>query len=280
MDFKDKFIGFVDVLGFKNLVEAAETGRGLPLEAILEVLKGVGSSEDRRAFVVYGPIICPASRYIQRDLDFQVTQISDCAIISSEVSPAGVINLVNHCWKAVTRLLKQGLMCRGYIARGRIFHTDTQVIGSGYQQAYERERQVSAFKRSADERGTPFVEVDRSVCDYVAHSEDQCVKEMFSRQVKDDGTVVALFPFQRLSHSFAVGGFGQVINAQRERESNETMRRTLQTVKERVESFVDTSNPNAMSKAEHYIKALNDQLRICDEIDEAITRLSASYPSR
>jgi hypothetical protein len=30
-EFKDKFIGFMDILGFKKLVEAAETETGMPL---------------------------------------------------------------------------------------------------------------------------------------------------------------------------------------------------------------------------------------------------------
>ena len=33
---KDKFTGFVDILGFKKLVEAAETGAGMPLNNLLE----------------------------------------------------------------------------------------------------------------------------------------------------------------------------------------------------------------------------------------------------
>ena len=47
-------------------------------------------------------------------------------------------------------------MCRGYINRGRIYHTTEQQIGTGLNSAVEREKQVSIFKKDADERGTPF----------------------------------------------------------------------------------------------------------------------------
>ena len=241
VEFTDKFVAFVDILGFKQLVAAAESGTGMSLGELLEVAKKLGSVADREAITVDGPTICPASRHIRRDLDFQLIQISDCVIVSSEVSPAGVINLVNHCWKAVIRLLQSGLMCRGYITRGSVFHEGTQIIGTGYQKAYEAEGHVAAFKRHADERGTPFVEVDQSVCDYVADSGDECVKDMFHRHVKGDGAVVALFPFQRLSHSFMVGGFGSAFYPARERQSNDNMRRSLQMLKERVTSFVERS---------------------------------------
>ena len=35
-NFKDKFIGFVDILGFKKLVEVAEAGTGMPLAELLD----------------------------------------------------------------------------------------------------------------------------------------------------------------------------------------------------------------------------------------------------
>lgn len=139
---------------------------------------------------------------------------------------------------------------------------------------------MAAFKREADERGTPFVEVDRAVCDYVTNCQDRCVKEMFSRYVGDDGELVALFPFKRLAHSFVVAGFGQKFDPEKERRSNQNVRVMLENFKRRVMSFVDTSNPSAVRKAEHYIHALDAQLVVCDRTDEMIALLSSPFPSR
>jgi len=44
--FQERFIGFVDVLGFKKLVEAAENGSGMTLSELMEILKDLGSSND------------------------------------------------------------------------------------------------------------------------------------------------------------------------------------------------------------------------------------------
>lgn len=278
-EFKDKFIGFVDVLGFKELVKAAEAGTGMPLAELLEMLKKLGSCEDQKEFERSGPIVCPSSTYIQRNLDFRVTQISDCVIVSSEVSPAGVINLVNHCWSAVMRLLTKGVMCRGYITRGLVYHTDTQVIGSGYEEAYSREAQVAAFKSEADERGTPFVEVDAAACDYVRDHGAPIVKEMFSRYVVEDGKVTVLFPFKRLAHAFTIVGFGYAFDQGKEKRFNQNMRKMIENLKERVVLFVDSANPNAVSKAKHYIAALDTQLDVCRRTDEMIDTLNLSFPS-
>lgn len=263
------------------MVEASESGAGMPLNKLLEVLKELGTPEDRIKFEKNGPITCPNSKYIKRDIDFRLTQISDCVIVFSEVSPAGLINLVNHCWSAVIRLLTKGIMCRGYITRGSVYHTDVQIIGSGYQNAHGKGDQVTAFKLEANERGTPFVEVDPAVCNYVRAHGDSCMKEMFSRYVKEDGTVTALFPFQRLQHSFIIGDwFGHTFNPEGERQSNENMRSMIEKMKERIMVFVDQSNHDAVRKAKHYIAALDAQIEVCKKTDEMINTLNSPFLSR
>lgn len=279
-EFKGKFIGFVDILGFEKMVKAAEAGKEMSLTELLEILNDLGSAEDQVYFKKYGPTICPQSACVQPDLDFRLTQISDCVVVSSEVSPAGVINLVSHCWGAVMKLLTKGILCRGYITRGTIFHTNAQFIGSGYQKACNQEKHnVTAFKRDGEKSGTPFVEVDPAVCDYVRTYGDSCVKEMFSHYVKEDGVITALFPFQRLAHSFVIAGFGRTFNPEKEKHSNQNMRLMIKNFKERVMAFVDYSNPDAVRKVEHYIAALDAQLEVCKKTDEMIGMLNSSFPS-
>lgn len=275
ISFSEKFIAYVDVLGFKKLVADAEQGTGLPLQDLLQFLKRLGTGKERARFEQYGPSCCPCAPRVEKNLDFRVTQISDCVVVSAEVSPAGVINVVSHCWGAVIELLNKGIMCRGYIKRGNVFHTDTQVIGSGYQDAFLAEAKVSAFKREADERGTPYVEVDAQVSEYVESLSDPCVKEMFERMVKRDRDAVVLFPFQRLEHSFIVAGHGPRFDPEKERVSNQNLRTNIGRMKDRVWSFVGQANSSAVSKANHYIAALDVQLQACDKTDEVIRMLDS-----
>ncbi len=280
MEFKDKFIGFVDILGWKERVKAAEAGTGMSLVQLKkEILPNLGTLEDQIEIEKAGPSVCPESSYLQRDLDFKLTQVTDSVIVSSEISPAGVVNLVHHCWLAVIKLLTKGIMCRGYITRGSIYHDGYDFFGSGYDEVVDKEKnQISAFKRNADERGTPFVEVDPSVCEYVENYGDSCVKMMFSRFVKQDGSLTALFPFQRLHHSFIIGNWpGYTFDPEQERQSNEKMRSMIKMMKERVTAFVDRSRPDAVSKAEHYIAALDSQLDRCVETDEFINTLDSPF---
>jgi hypothetical protein len=277
MEFKEKFIAFIDILGFKQLVAAAERGEGMPLHEILELSQKLGRSGKRQFFEKYGSEMCPAASFVQRDLDFRATQISDCVVLSTEISPAGGINLISQAWSAVTALLTQGLLCRGYITRGMIYHTDAQFIGTGYQKAVEKEKAVMAFSRNADDRGTPFVEVDAEVRDYLVESADGCVREMFSRLVKDDGTVTAVFPFQALSAKFMID---HSFDAAMQKKSNQNLRISLQTMKEKMMKYIDRSNPSAVLKSEHYVAALDAQLKICDRTDQLIDALCRPFPSR
>lgn len=278
MEFEDKFIAFVDILGFKGLVDSAESGGNLPLPMLLEILTLLGSEKDRDKYDEYGPHMCPESKAVRKNINFQLTQISDCIIASSEVSPAGVINLISHCWGAVIKLLPKGIMCRGYITRGTIFHTPTQVIGSGYQSAYTREASVEIFKQTADEKGTPFVEIDPIVLKYIDEETDQCVKEMFGRMVKRDGRSAALYPFSRLSHSFGIGGMFGDFDPEKEKKSNQNLREMLQTFKEKVMTYVNPDNERAVEISRHYIRALDAQLVECDETDDVIERLCSPFP--
>lgn len=271
--FKDKFVAFIDILGFKKLISGAENGTGISLSEILELLKQLGTKVDREGYDKHGPRICPLAPRIEKNLDFRVTQISDCVIVSAELSPAGVINLVSHCWKVIINLLSQGIMCRGYIVRGPVYHTDDQILGSGYQDAYQAESKVSAFKHKADEKGTPYVEIDPVVVEYIQTHGDACVKEMFSRMVKFDGKTAVLFPFQSLTHSFVIAGLGQTFSPERERESNQKLRATIEKMKDLVSRFTDEENEKAFDKARHYMAALDEQLKACDRTDDLIHKL-------
>jgi thiol-disulfide isomerase/thioredoxin len=153
-------------------------------------------------------------------------------------------------------------------------------IGTGLNDAIEREKQVSIFKRDADDRGTPFIEVDRNVVEYVANEGDNCVKDMFSRYMTTDGDLAALFPFKRLNHSFMIGGFGMKFEPEKERASVNAVRGWIRNMKEQVIRHVDPSDPSAVRKGGHYIRVLDAQLAACDKTEEMIDMLMQPFPAR
>lgn len=192
MEFTDKFIAFIDILGFKAMIEAAEQGQQPSLTEIRKMLSDLERKSSAESYATCGPTVCPDSSFIQKNLDFRVTQVSDCVIVSAEVSPAGAINIVDHCFAVSLKLLTQGILVRGYITRGSVYHEGTDFFGSGYHEALKKEAGVCAFSKTADEKGTPFIEIDSSVFNYIQDETDSCIRTMFSRLVKEDDTLKAI----------------------------------------------------------------------------------------
>jgi hypothetical protein len=71
--FEDKFIAFVDILGWKNHVVAAEAGSGLSLGELLDALKLLRGPQAE--FAEFRPTICPMSARKGRDVAFCLTQV-------------------------------------------------------------------------------------------------------------------------------------------------------------------------------------------------------------
>lgn len=264
LHFRDKFIAFVDILGFKSKVEAAERGDGLTLSQLLELCSELSQISHSKNISEYGPIICPKSRCESRQLDYTVTQVSDCAVISTEVSPAGIVNLLQHISACVFGLMTKGIMVRGYISRGNVFHCGNQILGTAYQTSLEKERQVVAFRLASDQCSTPFVEVDPRVVTYIKTETDSCVREMFRRMVKvDENGIAVVFPFDKLVNLVG-GNFGDTREFQR---SLRIVREWIQTFKERLESEAPHSSTEANQKVKYYRKFLDEQLKECNKLE-------------
>jgi hypothetical protein len=273
-----KFIGYIDILGYSALTKAAEAGNGFSFAEMSELLKMLGSEEDRKHHQEYGPTTCPMAPHIRKDLDFQIAQVWDSVVVSTEVSPAGLVNLVSHCSGACIRLLTKGVMCRGYIKKGMIYHDGHRIFGSGHVDTVAREKSVSIFKQNADERATPFIEIDPEVVAYVASQPDKCVKDMFGRMVITHEGLTAVFPIRRLSHSFIIGGFGMPkFDPVKEKKNNDAVRNNLKKLKTKIMTFVDPADSSVVSKVNHYIRALDEQLKVCDRTDDIIDQLMKPF---
>jgi hypothetical protein len=281
IELTEKFIGFVDIMGFKSLMARADSGNGMSHSELFDISKLLGSDRHRAERVKYGSKICPHAPFVQRDLDFHITQQFDCAVVSAELSPAGAINVLSHCWEVCFALLGKGLMCRGYIKRGLIYHTEKDVFGPGHVDVVEGEKQVSFFKNDTEASGTPFIEVDPGVVDYVATQPDACVKTMAERMVRTEGGLTAIFPIKRLNHSFMIGGFGMPkFDPEKEKKSLNNVRGWIRRMRLDVEAFIDPANQSAVAKGAHYVRMLDQQLIACDKTEQAIDSLSRPFPGR
>ena len=264
VQFHEKFIAFVDILGFKAMVEAVEEKKALELSALLEYCSVLSQSAHVQDIAEYGPVICPHSKCNSRDLDYEVTQVSDCAVVSTEVSPAGLINLLQHVSACSRKLLASGVMLRGYVSRGNIYHKGNQIVGTGYQELLAKEREVKAFRSSQDKSATPFVEIDPAVVKYVGEETDSCVKEVFAEICTVDmNGIAAVFPFRFLGDLAA----SNIRNRDACRRGLGVIRKWITDFLERLELRSPSSHEKANQKSKYYRRFLREQLDNCNQME-------------
>jgi hypothetical protein len=54
MQLTEKFIGFLDIIGFKSLMARAEAGNGITHAELFDIVKLLGSEKDRAERIKYG----------------------------------------------------------------------------------------------------------------------------------------------------------------------------------------------------------------------------------
>lgn len=119
VSYGERYVAFLDVLGFKALVVEADRHRDelykilVSLRAFREVLERYGASEVR------------------------FSQFSDSVIISAPRTEQGMTYLFEACVRVSTRLLKEGVLVRGGIALGNVMHTSQVAFGPAIVAAYE-----------------------------------------------------------------------------------------------------------------------------------------------
>jgi hypothetical protein len=254
MHARDKIIAFVDIVGFTAMVEAAERDGG-DFTRPLKLAAALGSAADAERLRAHGPSVCSGSRHSRPDLDFQITQVSDGVVVSAEVSPAGVINLVNYCFGVAISMLDKNALCRGYITKGAIHHEAAQFIGTGFMNAYRAESQV-AFLREGEEGATPYIQIDGAIIQYVREETDGAVQEMFDRLTHSDGQHTAVYPFNALagSPSATIGSAHDLITFQ------QVLRSTLEVRQENLRALkaAEEAAPGERQKAKvrHYMRGM------------------------
>jgi len=267
VDYENKFIIFVDILGFSTFVNENK----FTLDELIRftTLLKEGNKDGK---------LCPESDFQESDFNFEITQISDCLILTSEVSEAGLLKILNHAWTSLFQLMKEGIMCRGYITQGLVYHQDSQIIGPAYQKALDKEKsEIKAFQKSTDNYSTPFVEIDSQINRFVKNSSDDCLEKLFGRltRSKDDFTV--LFPFKQFSN--LAGSFISSANfkSKESKKYTEYVRNYVKKFKSKLEENIDSANGKAKLKASYYVDFLDEQLENLDRLDDDIDFLNSSF---
>lgn len=132
-DYRERYVAFLDVLGFSQLVRSADK-TAHEREIILTIVKSLRTTLDQVP-----------------ETSFQFTQFSDCIVISADRSRDGLLAMFSGVVALVADLLTHGVMLRGGITVGNLVHTREILFGLGLLNAYSRDRSGGPPRISLDE---------------------------------------------------------------------------------------------------------------------------------
>lgn len=133
MNYEDRIVCFLDILGFKGYVEASQIEGRDNEEKIEEIASMLSSIRESLA---------PLKR------QHEVTQFSDSVVISFLVeTDSGVFDVLHELLLLQITLAQQGYLCRGGVARGKLIHTSQMLFGPAIIEAYALESEVAVYPR-------------------------------------------------------------------------------------------------------------------------------------
>lgn len=169
MPYTERYVAFVDILGFKETIRKSEHSARM-VEGLVEALTSMG---DRNANLekVLGE-------------DFKVQNFSDSVLMSEKVTALGLSHLLYEIQELALSLLPSGILIRGGISKGGLYHEGAVAFGPAFLEAYRLESCVASV---------PRIVLNRDVhSDIIGYSEDDDRwKHDFAADLRysDDGPV-------------------------------------------------------------------------------------------
>lgn len=126
-EMQNKVVAFIDILGFKNIVENTEKAF-----SIVNIISNIKKEKLKIIKEV-------------NNTGIEITWFSDCIVISSFIEE--LTTLLEILTQIQSELIKQGILIRGGIEFGECFHKNEKLFGMAMNRAYEIESKISIVPR-------------------------------------------------------------------------------------------------------------------------------------
>ena len=219
-----KFVFFIDILGFKNIVET--TKKPSDVIKVINALSEIFEQENKEQN--------PSFKF-----DFNIAQISDCIIISFDTSKNFEFYylLLLMARVQINAFINHGLLFRGGGAYGEMVHDNKYLFGKAYQEAYKIESKKAIY---------PRIMFKKELLDLVT---DKNQKELIMELLEDDDKYYYI-DFIKL----------QLISCLGEKEKENVKK--LKMIKSHIANGLKEEDPNVFKKykwlKKHYNKWVRD----------------------
>lgn len=151
--YENRYVAFIDILGFKELIKLSATNEHSDSER---------NSEAHSVSAIFNALdqnfssINETYEQISRDTespDLRFNTFSDFVVISSNLTHAGLDALVFSVWFVIREWLSKGFISRGGISKGKVVHRNYEegkapiIFGPAYISAYQLESEIADYPR-------------------------------------------------------------------------------------------------------------------------------------
>ncbi len=121
--YRDRYVAFLDILGFSELTEKAD-GHPNWRAYLRECIHALGRT-------------LPAEVELS---GFRFVQFSDAIVLSADRNFAGLAAVIDGCTSLFTNMLNRGILLRGGIAAGNFHHDNSMMFGPALIRAHAHDR--------------------------------------------------------------------------------------------------------------------------------------------
>jgi hypothetical protein len=165
-----RIVAFVDILGFKTLLQAWASDSHLPMtveSALRDATEYVGGKYGLRS---------------RSPEDWRVRMFSDCACISQPATPLGLMRSLEGVALFQRTMITNGLLVRGGVALGRHYESTLTLMSNALLDAYELEQHHS---------GLPRILLSRKLLEFVEGIEEADIRTDMKELITFEGHDVA-----------------------------------------------------------------------------------------
>lgn len=189
--YDERYLAFVDVLGFSSLV-ASSASEPTMVEQIYGALSDISTRTK-------------ASR--SDEMQMEATSFSDTVIISTPVGDAELLHLLEVINEFSFGLLSRNMLFRGALVQGRVLHRPDLIFGPAL---------IAGYRLESERSFHPRIMLDSKVFGAVQHAADPFRSQIGRQVIVDNYDVPYLDPFARwnLDDTLALDRLAELIQLQ------------------------------------------------------------------
>jgi hypothetical protein len=147
-NYEDRYVVFLDILGFKELIAASARDNPTIQPSMIFSALDIHHASIKDSFFSLIATQSPKDEV----LDFRVHSFSDCVVASCLRTPLGLGLLLFFCWQISSDWLSKSFLSRGGVTAGKLLHKKNDggaalIFGPAFNQAYKLESEVADLPR-------------------------------------------------------------------------------------------------------------------------------------